>query len=486
MLTTTTNTAPTKDLALEVDPPNERAFGPAGRRATQKTAWQWIRAAAFRVTFVYVLLYAVLATGLYLWMTPLAKYYSEFAKAQIRATSAIGEALLGQEVPVETPRSGSSDRLVNYVGISLIAATSLVLGLAWTLISRSRFAQRPVAPKEYGLTARDLWGLILRYFVATNMLLFGAVKLIPAQFPEPPLDWLIQPFGEISPMRLLWAFMGSSPAYAAFAGIAEVAAGLFLLNRRTSTLGGLLSLGVMANIVVINYSYDICMKISSAHLFFFALLILAPEIRRLADIFLWNRPVGPKFIKPYFSSWRLRTAGTALKLLFVCAFLLKLASISSNQYEFLASPKLPLHGLYEVASFKVDGEERPPLLTDTTRWHRLVINRWSQGHLQRTDGQASFFRQLKVDEDEGTISASALWLENPVTWNYRELEPDRLEITGHLLEGGLPFTAELRRRDPDEYLIRNRAFHWVNETPFNTFSSVPLLSSMSPPAESGG
>lgn len=54
--------------------------------------------------------------------------------------------------------------------------------------------------------------------------------MIPTQFPTPTADKLMQPYGESSPMGILWTFMGSSTAYTIFAGTAgEVLAAIPLL-----------------------------------------------------------------------------------------------------------------------------------------------------------------------------------------------------------------------------------------------------------------
>jgi hypothetical protein len=52
----------------------------------------------------------------------------------------------------------------------------------------------------------------------------------------PSLIRLLQPLGTLSPMGVLWASMGSAPAYEIFTGCAEVAGGLLLIPR-TATLG---------------------------------------------------------------------------------------------------------------------------------------------------------------------------------------------------------------------------------------------------------
>ncbi len=69
------------------------------------------------------------------------------------------------------------------------------------------------------------------------MINYGAVKVIKAQFPNPTLDRLLQPFGDASPMGLLWTFMGASESYNIFTGAGELIGGLLLTTRRTTLLG---------------------------------------------------------------------------------------------------------------------------------------------------------------------------------------------------------------------------------------------------------
>lgn len=57
-------------------------------------------------------------------------------------------------------------------------------------------------------------------------------------------------------MGLLWNFIGASAAYTIFTGVAEVLGGLLLVARRTALLGALVCIGVMSNVVLLNFSYD--------------------------------------------------------------------------------------------------------------------------------------------------------------------------------------------------------------------------------------
>ena len=71
-------------------------------------------------------------------------------------------------------------------------------------------------------------------------------NLLETMMLPPHLAKLVQPNGDSSPTSLLWILMGSSAAYSAFTGAVETLGGVLLFNRRTTTLGALISLGVLA------------------------------------------------------------------------------------------------------------------------------------------------------------------------------------------------------------------------------------------------
>ena len=101
-------------------------------------------------------------------------------------------------------------------------------------------------------------------------------------------------------MGLLWTFMGASRAYTIFGGLGELTGGLLLLWRRTTTLGALVVIAVMTNVVMLNFSYDVPVKQYSVHLVLMALYLLLPEARRLANLLLLNRPAEPAILEaPY-------------------------------------------------------------------------------------------------------------------------------------------------------------------------------------------
>jgi hypothetical protein len=106
------------------------------------------------------------------------------------------------------------------------------------------------------------------------------------QFSPPGSDRLAETYGASSPMGLLWTFMGSSRAYTAFSGYMETLGALLLLWRRTALLGALTSICVLFNVMVLNFCYDVPVKLFSFHLVLIGACIALPDARRLVQLFL--------------------------------------------------------------------------------------------------------------------------------------------------------------------------------------------------------
>jgi hypothetical protein len=90
-------------------------------------------------------------------------------------------------------------------------------------------------------------------------------------------------------MGLMWTFMGASRGYEIFSGLAEVTTGLLLLFRRTSTIGALIAAGVMLNTVVMNFCFDVPVKLYSMHPVLMALFLLIPDMPTIWNFFVLRR-----------------------------------------------------------------------------------------------------------------------------------------------------------------------------------------------------
>src|SRR5262249_49300959 len=154
----------------------------------------------------------------------------------------VGSHVFGTEITVRT--NGSGDTTWDYVRVFCLLCLAGVATAVWSLLDRRRTGY----PRLFQALRVDV-----RLYLAAILITYGAVKVIKSQFPNPTLDRLVQPFGDASPMGLLWTFMGASPGYNLFAGGGELLAGLLLTTRRTTLLGALLGLGVMGNVAALTF-----------------------------------------------------------------------------------------------------------------------------------------------------------------------------------------------------------------------------------------
>jgi hypothetical protein len=79
---------------------------------------------------------------------------------------------------------------------------------------------------------------------------------------------------------------------------------MLLATRRTAKAGALVMVAVMSNVVMLNFCFDVPVKLASTHLLVFALVIAAPDARRLWSVFCPRASTGPRDFTPrYARGW---------------------------------------------------------------------------------------------------------------------------------------------------------------------------------------
>jgi hypothetical protein len=407
-----------------------------------------------------------------------------------------GAHILRLEDPIPIRITGSGDTLYQYVRLLLLAALTLVGTLLWSLLARWRSAFRGPGDRLAG------WLRIgCRYYLGTTLTLYGLIKVIKSQFPFPDLVRLTGTYGDSSPMGLLWNLMGYSEPYNLVTGGVELLGGCLLFFRRTTTLGALVCAGAMINVVLLNFSYDVPVKLFSTHLFLFAALLAARDLKRLLHLFVLNRPspaadLSPPWPERWNGGWR-RWSRWAVKALLVGSALITAGLMAWEGRSTWGDlrPRGELYGLYDVERFTKDGVEHPPLLTDTERWRLVIVDRPGLLAVRRMDNTLQYFTFEPEEIQGGKVGGTpeqvggtpeqvggtpeqvgGTWVYNltprgvegdpqPAPWTFTRTGPDRLSVTGQL--DGSPYTLELRARELDEMLLLSRGFHWINEVPFN-------------------
>jgi len=405
--------------------------------------WSPVRRVAFRFWF---LVGALLLFPFPLGIIPKTEGLAEIANKPFEWAMSWVANGLGLDEPVLQP-TGSGDTyaaFIMHLSVAILAALGTV---AWTVLDRRRTSHRHLA---------DAAIVVLRYYLATTLLIYAFAKL--TQFPPPNPSRLDQRVGDLSPMGVLWTFMGASRPYSLFAGFTEALGGVLLLWRPTYVAGALIAVGAMGNVVALNFCYDVPVKLYSMQLLAIAIVIFAPHARRVIRAML-GRAVPEVPLRPRRSLWDERVR-LAAKLLFLAALVAQIYSGVDRALGW-TPPEHELHGIWVVDRMSIEGVERPPLLTDTERWHKLHFSQVAVA-VRPMDGLPTRF-SATVDPEQHRIEINEQELHEIWRYTLARGEPDALVVEG--AHRGKPFRAELHREPPP--LLVTRGFHWIQEVPFN-------------------
>jgi hypothetical protein len=247
------------------------------------------------------------------WIGPkIATAYAELDSRVVHWMANRWFGIEGELVP--TIGNGSGDTTHAYLSILAFFCFAFAGAVLWSLVDWRK--------TDYAIP-RDLLRSYLRFALALSMLGYGLAKVSIEfnQFPVVGPYQLDKTWGASSPMNVLWAFMGSSRPYTIFAGLGEVAAALLLIWRRTTVLGAMIAFGVMVNVMMLNYCYDVPVKIYSTHLVMMSSMIILPEAPRLLSVFLLNRTAQSIFLAGVWGNGALSWVRAGLKLVVLGYFI---------------------------------------------------------------------------------------------------------------------------------------------------------------------
>jgi hypothetical protein len=420
-------------------------------------SWSPARRVAFRFAFAYFALYlfpfplsALPLPGATLeWWVSFEQWLSGWTQVH----------LFGLAEPMPVVPTGSGDTLgqwatqVNWLLLAALAA------LVWSLVDHRR--------REYA----RLWEWLrvyVRFGLATIMFGYGFAKVIPTQMPAPALERLVEPYGEFSPMGVLWSFMGTSAIYQIFTGVGESLGALLLVFRRTVTLGALLLCAVLANVVLLNYTYDVPVKLYSTNLLIMAVWLAAPDAKRLIDVLVLNRASDAPPLGRLFVSRRLHLASIALRTIFAI-FVMWTGVTSGIEYYRQSvgpdAPKSPFYGIWDVEEVRHNATVKPLLVTDSTLVRKAVFGGLNRATFRLMADSVQRYT-FATDSARRTITLTARFDPKQVrTLGYARPDSAHLVLTEIL--NGDSTTIRLRRFDEKRLTLLSRGYNWIQEQPFN-------------------
>ena len=403
--------------------------------------WGFTRKAIFKFIFVYFSLYIFLM----------------FFSALVEAPTRWFGSLLGIDYAYDVSGFGSGDHTFAYATLFMNVILAIIITLLWIVLDRTRNSYNQLM----------YWFIvILRAYLIFFMFTYGFVKVIQLQFSYPSLTRMLEPLGNFSPMGLAWTYLGYSKGFNLFMGIMEISGGLLLIPRRTSTLGGFITMGVMMHVAVMNFMYDIPVKIFSVHLTLIALFIFSTDIKRFINVFIKNKPTEAY---DYYNPIKDKTYHKVIfwmKLFFVIALSgLFLLQGWGNDRGKNMSEKPPLYGIWETSYFLKNNDTLPPLVTDTERWRYLIIDAKNRAIIKTMDDVKHQFT-FKPDTTNNKILMHKRDSNSDTTYfHYSKPNSVFLEMNGIMDGDSLKIIFSLK--DINDFRLHSRGFNWINERPFN-------------------
>lgn len=341
---------------------------------------------------------------------------------------------------------GSGDSRYDYSMLITRPAIAFLLAVFLSLVLR-----KESYPPFFRATV-----LYARYFVGLYLLLYSASKFFESQFPLPRYEDLERKYGDMSPMDLLWLFMGYSPAYCAYTAVGEFLGGILLLFRRTVVLGGLISMAAMSNVVALNFTYDVPVKLFSSHLFLISLFLVWPNLRSLFLLFFRNEAATLSNAAPvHFSSRWVRICRLVCKTTLIIGapvYILK-------EQVFLRPDPLysKTNGTYilEKIKSKKSHSDLPlqRLILENGKAISVNTDGVSQTYFARMD---SLNHTLNLINQQMDSKILAFKMDGPTKGKMvlqGDIEGDSVQI-------------HFRQIQKEEYPLLKRGFHWINEYPY--------------------
>jgi hypothetical protein len=452
---------------MQIEAPVQRVAptaAPDARRDVATAVWPLWQRVLFRFFFVYWLLHITPWS----WFSDLpgvSFIFGFYDKVVDWAVYASNERFFHVRETL-IPTNGSGDTSYSWTQLWLYLSLALIACIAWSAIDHRRRAYESLS---YWLR------LIVRYYVASAALGYGIEKVFALQMRFPSTSQLATPLGDLLPMRFSWLFIGYSVPYQVFSGVMETLAGLLLLCRPTITAGLFVATGAFLNVVMLNLSYDVPVKLYSSHLLVACLFLLAMDASRLFNFLVLNRPIPATrlYDQPLTVPWQL-WGSRAVKVFFL--FQLVYAPFMSG-YESFQSAKVPPErgpfrtGVYAVTRYMVNCVVVPATPADSIRWEDVIFDSNRAGSINSRD---QFFQQryrrayFRYTPDTVTRTA-AVWKTSAIPgdstflFTMRYEVPDTSTIRLQMVIRNDTVSVDLGRT-ARHFQLAERQFHWLSES----------------------
>jgi hypothetical protein len=367
----------------------------------------------------------------------------------------VGKHILHRTEAIDSLPNGSGDTTYGYVLLFVVLLLSLIGTIFWSALDCKRSSSKRLF---YFLI------VLLRYYVGFMLIHYAVAKLYEGQFPSPSVAGLLTTYGDSSPMGLAWRFMGYSNGYKWFMFVAEMM-GTLLLFRKTATIGAFLSLMTCLNIMLINYFFDVPVKLLSTALVIMCLVILSPNILTLFQFFFMGKTVGLNIITPPTLHAKWQKVSVVVLKYFTIAFCV-LIPFGARLYTMATEkgdPNQSLYGAYRISKLTwTAGAPTEDSHYLSKSWQVIGFDGGDWAIIKYGDNDTIY---AKSEIELANKSMKFSLLEAPgLVYNLKFEIPkkDSLVLKGVLL--GKPVIILMKKK---AFELTSRGFSWVNEHPYN-------------------
>ncbi|MFY0255689.1 hypothetical protein ACDQ55_17230 [Chitinophaga sp. 30R24] len=338
---------------------------------SQLPAWKEYQLILFRIAFIFFIAISVPNSAeWYKQLVQLNWFHLNYRDLYDIARFGSGINFLGNTI--------FGSQLLGYANWVTTLLVAIGGSLIWTVVVKVRKLPR----KEYYRAAYWL-RVVVRYRAGIGIIGFGFTKLLPLQMPYPSLGILNTNFGDLTAQKIYWLSIGIVPWYQVFAGVVEITAGTLLFFRKTTTLGAILLLGALGDIVYVNFAYDGGVHVYSSYFVLLSAFLLVNDVPKIYRLLVQERFTVPVNFYPSFSQPWLKYTRIGLKSLTIFLFLGVLFYLQyiNFRYDPYKQPAVAgvkeLRGNYQVTEFRINNQVIPYSPVDTVRWQEATFEDWS-------------------------------------------------------------------------------------------------------------
>lgn len=351
--------------------------------------------------------------------------------------------------------TGSGDTTFDYVTVAVIVSFSLLTSIVLVPLSRL-----------LNWNTKNFYLFILiaaRYYVGFTMLEYGLAKVFNGQFLPNGYYRLEENVGNMSPMGLVWTFMGASRSYTFISGLLECIGGILLFWRRTTAIGAILALVVMMNVMLLNYNYDVPVKIFSTHLVFLCLFILSKNFKSMWNFFILHKLTELRYPLHQFKKKWLKITRLILKYSFIIFLLGSTIYKMANSQKYINSESNKMEGAYQIQTMIFNGDTLRPSKDTSFDWDKLIFSDFKASYIIHSKKEKTDFFSTEYNSKEQIISLK----KDTVLYanlHYQVLKNETIFKMKIGIDSIILHTTVKHKKD---YRLNNRGFHWVNDYPYN-------------------